>query len=350
MELGLNLNISFICSKGREFRAECIQAHLPKFVNSTIITVDAQKNTKITLLVKMLSLIWPIWKKNYLVFIVSADMLEFVSFYSRCAKVVCNRTIIDFYDIFGIRTNNNSEAYKKYKYYESVIFNKNKLFFARSFELNKYRKQLAPNGRKFLFIPDYYPQINKPTEYDVSHKYAINRIVFLGNFSLEYMAKIDKLGSDFEVDVFLWHGISPKQMEEKCRNSNVTIRFQKSIKVEAFDEVLSRYHFGIILISENSNVYEYSAAIKYMSYIKAGTHVITDPRHRISRWYARYFRNKLLFVDDRELQTLSAKKLNEFVSEHNTIDNAVRMERENCICLNLSSKFSKNLERFLYDS
>ena len=45
--------------------------------------------------------------------------------------------------------------------------------------------------------------------------------------------------------------------------------------------------------------------MKYVSYLGAGLNVITDSRHRISKFYARYYKNRFLFADDRSFDELS---------------------------------------------
>jgi hypothetical protein len=47
-----------------------------------------------------------------------------------------------------------------------------------------------------------------------------------------------------------------------------------------------------------------------MAYLDAGIFILTDPRHRIAKWYARYFKDKIIFIDDNALEKLTIDFLN----------------------------------------
>ncbi len=336
------MKVTIFYSQARDFRAQCIQAHIPESIQTELVKIDTRKSSIVSLLFRVVSYLWPFWNKNYIVLVISADMLAFASLLVKYAYAFRGRIIIDYYDIFGLRNNKSqNKMMVSYRKNEISIFKKGKMFLARSFELKQYRKRFLTDNKKFLFLPDLYPL--KEHNGIKLKKFAINRIVFLGNFSMEYMYKLDKLGKDFIVDVFLWHGINPEQMQKQCQDIQVRVNFYHSIPVERFDEVLSQYYFGIVLISENSNVYHYSAAIKYMSYLKAGINIITDPRHRISHWYARYFKDRFYLVDDRHLDSVTINRLTDFVGNQTLSDRTGNSIHHQAV----SARLSRRMEEFL---
>ncbi len=336
------MKVTIFFSKGRDFRAQCIQAHIPKNIKTELVNIDSLQGSLFSRLLGAVVHLWPFWHKNYIVLIISADMLGFSSLLVKYAYGLRSRIIVDFYDIFGLRKNrSNDKIMTSYRNNEISIFQNAEMFLARSFELNQYRRRFSTDNKKFLFLPDFYPL--KEDNSIKSQKFPSNRIVFLGNFSMEYMLKLDRLGKDFIVDVYLWHGLDPVQLQKQCQDIQVRVNFYQSIPIERFDEVLSQYCFGIILLSETSNVYHYSAAIKYMSYLKAGINIITDPRHRISRWYARYFKERFYLVDDRNLDSVSVKSLSEFIDQQRILDG----KRNSIKTQAVSDRLTKKMDVFL---
>lgn len=289
------MNIPVLCNENKIYRADCIKSIGEKKYNFIIKSYTHKSRHFIFLLLLKIFFYSFLYKK--IIIVIDYWAIKPVAIISSI-PFIANKLIIDFYDIFTLRPVHPQLIDSKY---ERVIINNCKFFFARSFELNHYFKSNQISGKKCIFFPDIKPIESKKNSMNVG---VFDRIVFLGGIGPEDIRKLDKIDSGVKLDIFL----APDQNEFPTE-PNITLF--KSVDPEKFNSILGNYHFAICLINEDANVFNISAASKYMAYLESGLIIITDPRHRISKWYKRYYPNSFIFINDNNLAKIDINFLTE---------------------------------------
>ena len=309
------MNIPVLCNVNKIYRADCIKSISEKKYNFLVKAyTHKSKYFAFSFLLKIFFYSF-FYKK--IVIVIDYWAIKPVAIISSI-PFIANRLIIDFYDIFTLRPANPQLVDSKY---EQLIINNCKSFFARSFELRHYFKLNKISGKKCIFFPDVKPIESKK---NAMRPGGFDRIVFLGGIGTEEIGKLDKISGGIKLDIFL----APDQNVFSTKSN---IAFFKSIDHEKFNSILVNYNFGICLINEDANVFNISAASKYMAYLESGLIVITDPRHRISKWYKRYYPDRFIFINDNDLGKIN---MNFLIENYNNL-------------LNKSSQSEININIFL---
>jgi len=332
----LKSKITVIYSFDKGYRANCILSFLPKNSQSKILSSN---RTVYSYLQAIYYSVHLLGKQKKIIVVVSHDLLLFTSLLLAVFPWTRKKVIVDFYDIFSLRDKIPTPSTPVF---EKNIYKYGTAFLARSFELNCFRRNLGAWKRKrFFFLPDLIYKDMPEINYSNLDIYS-TKLVFLGGINTDHLLKMSKLSPEIDVDIFL---------PPSANLYKTTLHFFDLIKKNIclnigihqsqFSSILKRYTAGIALISETDAIYNYSAAIKYMAYLESGIYVLTDPRHRISKWYARYFNDQIIFIDDTNLQKLNLEEIKNLgLNRCNTLYSM----RYCKLCANLKKKLSFFIE------
>jgi hypothetical protein len=333
----MKTKIIFAYSSDRGFRVSCIDSFISIDTKKYILNPKTKLHSYLYALYFGLLLLFPSRK---LIITVSYDFLFFTSTLLTYFPWTRQKIVIDFYDIFSLRRNVLSEEVARL---ETSIYLNAKYFIARSFELKLFRTKIgAKVNKKFIFLPDILFKDSNEALKSISNN-RLDRLVLLGGIGNTHLEKLGVL-ANIRVDVFLPPRVNAHDLIlafGKPISKNIEIN--PGINEALFSETLSKYLAGLVLIEEGENIFNFSAASKYMAYLEAGIFILTDPRHRIAKWYARYFMDRIIFIDDNAMERLTTDLINKTIKTK--LLKTPMLYRDSY--LRLSAKTREGLESFL---